>query len=104
MKKQTKYVCWKLMPFFIAMVCFFHSAQSQQTARMTPNNTGYLEYLPSDYSTNPTKKYPLLIFLHGSNETGNGSPVDLEKVKTNGPPQLIQSGSTMCFNVNGTTE
>jgi hypothetical protein len=77
---------------------------AQQTARTTASGTGYLEYLPPDYSTNPTKKYPLLIFLHGTGETGNGSVADLERVKTNGPPKLIQGGNNMCFTVNGVQE
>jgi gliding motility-associated-like protein len=79
-------------------------SNAQQTARMTSGGTGYLEKLPPDYSTNPTKKYPLLFFLHGAGETGSGSPTDLEKVKLHGPPYLIEHGSTMCFIVNGVEE
>lgn len=41
---------------------------------------GYLENLPNDYSANPTKKYPLLIFVHGVNETGDGSVESLCKL------------------------
>lgn len=41
---------------------------------------GYLEMLPNDYNSNPTKKYPLLIFIHGVNETGSGSAADLCKL------------------------
>lgn len=52
-----------------------------------------LVYLPEDYNQNPTKKYPLLIFLHGSSESGN----DLEKVKKYGPPKLIAQGKSFPF-------
>ncbi|MDP4246501.1 MAG: GDSL-type esterase/lipase family protein, partial [Bacteroidota bacterium] len=31
-----------------------------------------LTWLPPDYSTNPSKKFPLIIFLHGSGEVGTG--------------------------------
>lgn len=79
-------------------------SSAQQNARMTTGGYGYLEKLPFDYATNLTKKYPLLIFLHGLGETGNGSPADLARVKAHGPPQLIENGSTMCFNVNGVQE
>lgn len=41
---------------------------------------GYIESLPNDYSANPTKKYPLLIFIHGINETGDGSSASLCKL------------------------
>jgi predicted esterase len=32
---------------------------------------GYLLYLPEGYETNPRRKWPLLIFLHGSGDRGN---------------------------------
>lgn len=38
---------------------------------------GYIENLPDDYSANPTKKYPLLVFIHGINEDGVGSSESL---------------------------
>ena len=42
----------------------------------TPIDTminGYIEILPLSYSSNPTKKYPLLIFLEGVGQFGDGS-------------------------------
>lgn len=90
---------------FLITGCFFSiTTQAQQTAKMTPNGVGYLEHLPADYASNSAKKYPLLIFLHGLGETGNGSSGDLQKVKANGPPRLIESGQKMCFTVNGVEE
>lgn len=49
----------------------------------------YLVYLPADYS--PNKRFPLLLFLHGSGECGN----DLYKVKTCGPPAFITSAQDL---------
>jgi gliding motility-associated-like protein len=92
---------------FLLSFCYLSSiqfSQAQQTARMTSGGTGYLEKLPPDYSTNPTRRYPVLFFLHGSGETGNGSPSDLNKVKAHGPPFLIENGHNMCFTVNGVEE
>jgi gliding motility-associated-like protein len=88
-----------LFAFGIVLQC-----NAQQTARMTSGGNGYLEKLPPDYATNPIRKYPVLFFLHGSGETGSGSPADLEKVKLHGPPKLIQNGHNMCFMVNGVEE
>ncbi|MBS1553289.1 MAG: gliding motility-associated C-terminal domain-containing protein [Bacteroidetes bacterium] len=88
-----------LLPLLIAKISF-----CQQTARMTSGGNGYLEKLPPDYSTNSSRKYPILFFLHGSGEVGNGSPTDLQKVKANGPPYLIEQGHNMCFIVNGVEE
>ncbi|MCU0878717.1 MAG: prolyl oligopeptidase family serine peptidase [Pirellulaceae bacterium] len=45
----------------------------------------YLLYLPPDYAADEAKKWPLVLFLHGSGERGD----DLEKVKVHGPPKLL---------------
>lgn len=64
---------------------------------------GYLEHLPPGYASNPTKKYPLLIFLHGAGERGS-SPADMYKVAKIGPPKEIENNGSLCFNVNGKQE
>jgi len=50
-----------------------------------------LTWLPTDYSTNLTQKYPLLIFLHGVGETGNGTG-GLYTLLNTGLPQTIAQG------------
>jgi predicted peptidase len=47
----------------------------------------YLEYLPPDYSSDPAKKWPLIIFLHGAGERGD----DLSLVKIHGIPKIIET-------------
>ena len=51
---------------------------------------GYLEYLPPGYGDG--KPRPLLVFLHGSGEAGNGSEAALDVVDKLGPPELIEAG------------
>lgn len=53
----------------------------------------YLLYTPDEYGADAAKKWPLLIFLHGSGERGT----DLEKVKIHGPPKLIAKGQKFPF-------
>src|SRR2546423_10321 len=82
-----------LSAFTIYMVlCFSVHAQNLTQTPVTDSvNTyiqGYYQCLPLDYNSNPTKKYPLLIFIHGIGELGNGS-TDLPLVLRNGPPKLI---------------
>ena len=48
----------------------------------------YLLSKPEGYEADAAKKWPLVIFLHGSGERGN----DLEKIKQHGPPKLIAAG------------
>lgn len=45
----------------------------------------YLLSLPPGYESSPDKKWPLILFLHGSGERG----VKLDDVKKHGPPAII---------------
>ena len=48
---------------------------------------GYVEYLPADYADDGLS--PLLLFLHGSGESGNGTRLDLGKLTGAAIPYLI---------------
>ncbi len=48
----------------------------------------YLLSQPEGYAADAKKKWPLVIFLHGSGERGT----DLEQIKRHGPPKLIAAG------------
>jgi predicted esterase len=50
-----------------------------------------LTWLPTDYASNPTKKYPLIIFLHGSGEGGDGVG-GLYTLASQGLPMTIANG------------
>lgn len=60
-------------------------AQSS-TLKKVPINTknknprGYVEYLPKNFDPSGSKKYPVLYWLHGLGEPGNGSSSALDKV------------------------
>ena len=61
--------------------------------RVTREYAGrFLLYLPRGFEQEK-KKWPLLMFLHGSGERGD----DLEKVKDHGPPKLIAQGKEFPF-------
>ncbi len=62
---------------------------SRHTARAlgtTDSDQGFYEYLPPGYGTG--QQYPLLIFIHGLGENGNGDS-QLSLMLRNGPPRLI---------------
>jgi len=46
----------------------------------------YLLYLPKSYDASSTKKWPLILFLHGAGERGE----NVEFVKLWGPPNLVE--------------
>lgn len=48
----------------------------------------YLLSLPDGYEADSSKKWPLLVFLHGAGERGD----NLELLKKHGPPKLIAAG------------
>lgn len=92
---------------FSISLFFSREAVAQvQTARyisMVPHTNAYYEYLPQGYPE-VNVKYPLMIFLHGSGETGPGTTSSLPEVLRNGPPKLINQGIfPQSFTVNNVT-
>lgn len=67
--------------------------RAQQTSESFVLATKYLLYLPGEYSADTVAKWPLVIFLHGSGESGE----DLAKVKVHGPPKLVEQGRKFPF-------
>jgi predicted peptidase len=53
----------------------------------------YLLYLPRGYRQEQGRKWPVILFLHGSGERGS----DLNKLKAYGPPRLVSEGRDMPF-------
>ncbi|MDI3322286.1 PKD domain-containing protein [Pinibacter soli] len=88
-----------LLTLFSSFLSFGQLTQQHLTAA---NGTaiGFYRFLPAGYD--PAKKYPLIVFLHGAGEVGNGTS-DLGKVLNQGIPRLLRAGATMTFTVNGVT-
>ncbi|HSB93949.1 MAG TPA: PKD domain-containing protein [Flavitalea sp.] len=98
------------MKTMLAMVLLLitFSVRAQQVAKhLTASNgrlIGFLEYKPEDYDQGDnTKKYPLIIFLHGKGNKGNGT-TELSRVTANGIPKYIEEGNKMTFTWNGKSE
>ncbi|HEX7655195.1 MAG TPA: PHB depolymerase family esterase, partial [Verrucomicrobiae bacterium] len=53
----------------------------------------YLKYLPKGYQDDPSKSWPLVVFLHGSGERGT----NLSAVAVHGPPKLVREGHDYPF-------
>jgi dienelactone hydrolase len=87
-----------LLPSALVIFLFLasHSYSQVQTARPTSISSscgGFYEYLPQGYSTNTTQTYPLIIFIHGVGEQGNGT-TDLGNLLNcwTALPRLIANG------------
>jgi predicted peptidase len=66
---------------------------AKQITVTVPVDIRYLEALPAGYDQNAEKRWPLVIFLHGSGERGD----ELKKVTRHGPPRLVAEGRTFPF-------
>lgn len=60
-------------------------AFSRQISKTVTAN--YLLYLPQGYDIDKNRRWPLIVFLHGSGERGE----DLNKIKVNGLPKLLET-------------
>jgi dienelactone hydrolase len=82
----------KNAPLLLALL-FFNFLHAQQTAQKFVREVGYLLSLPDHYTDDTSARWPLVLFLHGSGESGH----DIDKVKVNGPPQLVDRGKKFPF-------
>jgi predicted esterase len=78
-----------------------------QTAKpgvsMCSNSNGFYEYLPQGYNTNTNQTYPLIVFVHGIGELGNGT-TQLSSLMNTGLAAAINYGQVPAsFTVNGQT-
>ncbi len=86
----------RIKQFIIAILISSQVNSQVQVARenviVSSQIHGFWEYLPADYNSNPTKKYPLLIEWHGVGETGNGALPALENVRIHGVARVVKAG------------
>lgn len=69
--------------------------QSGHFEKMVQTNyaLNYLIYFPENYITASSDSFPLVLFLHGAGERGS----NLDLVKKNGPPMLVEKGKQFPF-------
>ena len=91
--------------FFLFVLAFHSLLLSQQVAKSIPYPAspdgliGFLQFTPPDYGT---QQHPLIIFLHGIGERGNGTS-QINSVANNGTPYYCARGASMRFTANGQT-
>ena len=66
------------------------------TSAAVSATVGYYTYLPDDHYFHPDERFPLLVFLHGAGEKGNGT-TELSRVLLNGPPKRVNQGIDFPF-------
>jgi predicted peptidase len=63
-----------------------HAQQFHRTVSRSVDGQ-FLLYLPANFEAHGPRKYPLLIFLHGSGEAGS----QIESLKVHGPPKILET-------------
>jgi dienelactone hydrolase len=87
------------LPMPIILVCLISccfsqlKAQGQQQNKKLITETGYLLFLPQDYAKDSQKRWPMILFLHGSGERG----IVLDSVKKHGPPKIVEQKKDFPF-------
>lgn len=84
-----------LVVFFYLFIAQTATSQTNtpRTVSITGNCGGYMEYLPADYPTATTKKYPTIIYIHGGASFGAGTSASLIAMDTvEGIPLYIAKG------------
>lgn len=85
-----------LLAILFCLTAFIPASQLQAqswTGKQTSINAnvgGFYEYLPVGYDG--VKKFPVIVFLHGMGELGNGKS-DLVNITVTGLPRLINTGA-----------
>lgn len=100
--------CARIGLLFVFFTLLFNDVFAQTFiakpgVQSSENSFGYYEYLPEGYDPGSKETYPLLIFVHGLGELGDGV-ANLSKVLVNGPPKLMNNRTfPKSFTVKGQT-
>lgn len=66
------YLCASFTLLFVSRTvvaqCFINPRMHKITANVSPTIKSYMEFKPADYETNPTRKYPLIVYEGGTGE------------------------------------
>ncbi len=83
-----------IFPLLVAAPLFAdQTEESFQKKIEEPIGLRFLLYLPDGYEENESRKWPLVVFLHGAGERGD----DLSKVAIHGPPKKVAAGESFPF-------
>jgi predicted peptidase len=92
MRKSTLLVSLLFLSAFTARAAEPGQSPQEMKKQVTVSQR-YLLFLPADYGKEKDKKWPLMLFLHGSGERGT----DINKVKVHGPPKIVEQKKDFPF-------
>jgi hypothetical protein len=93
---MTHLISFKARICLFALLLLFTGAGAQTLTQrhvaISADNPGFYEWLPEGYQATGKQHWPLLIFLNGSGDFGNGDSSELVYVLKNGPGRLMKEG------------
>ncbi len=92
MKLKAKGIFLLIVSSLLIIETFADSREGEFLKRsiiLNKKTYNYRVYIPQDY--NPEKKYPIILYWHGSNERGKENEIQIES----GLPQVIRIGSRL---------
>lgn len=93
-----------LVPILFFVTSTFAQTHTPKYVSIGKYSKGYYEYLPEGYDPAGTKIYPLILFIHGGGDIGDGSPQQLPRLLKVGLTRQINIGEfPSAFTVNGQT-
>lgn len=107
MKKFTKLTSLCLVLFFVLSTSM-NKSNAQNVAKLTTNANGdsvlFLQHLPAGHTPGSTKKYPVIIFLHGGGEKSDNTSLAIGKpiwtLEKFGPSSVVKRKGTMTMTWN----
>lgn len=88
-----------------SLLFFYHCSAQTFTPKyisITNYTKAYYEYLPQGYDPEGSQTYPLLLFIHGAGDVGDGSAEQLSKLLKVGLTRQINIGKfPVSFTING---
>jgi len=82
---------WVLLLMMSAAVPALEGTVIERAKGSTKAPYGFVEFLPKGYDASADKRWPLVVFLHGAGENGDGNK-DLVHMKGRGPLKAILAG------------
>ncbi|HEY0057615.1 MAG TPA: hypothetical protein VGB56_00685, partial [Flavisolibacter sp.] len=100
---QSKRLLSFLVLFFGSLAAFSQTLTPKTNVVIGTKVNGYYEYLPQGYDSTASVTYPVIFFMTGIGEMGNGN-TEIDEVLANEIPKLLKNGTfPTSFTVNGRT-
>ncbi len=83
------FICIVFLVLFFSAFTGIAQTSTPRYIVMTSATGGYYEYLPENYDSTGTAKYPFILYIHGNSERGAGDSLGLLEIIGGGLPKVM---------------